>query len=279
MREYFPILVAKRDGTTVQTNSSYSGINYPYHNVVVDWVVAGGSASDSTKSAMSAFFTGLDADGITYGSSGKIKRLNLFCGASLTDCLRPQILSLGNSTDTNNGPFVSGDYVETGSSGGLTGDGSTKYLSTGVSNSDSAIPQQDYSVGTYLKFSSFSGNTYALGSDASNRSLALYASGTLAYYFTLGSGASQSTPTQGWFSGGTSTDFGRLFKNGTQVSTTAANPTVLSGTIEVFRATSNVLSSTVKVASYYIGQYLGATDQANLYSRMQTFQTSLGRQV
>ena len=39
---------------------------------------------------------------------------------------------LGNATDTNVGPFSSGDYVETGASGGLLGNGSSKYLNTGL---------------------------------------------------------------------------------------------------------------------------------------------------
>jgi hypothetical protein len=51
-------------------------------------------------------------------------------GATATSYNQPRY---GNATDTNTGPFVSGDYAETGASGGLTGNGTTKTLRHGVS--------------------------------------------------------------------------------------------------------------------------------------------------
>lgn len=98
-------------------------------------VANGGSVSGSTLNAVSKFCASIAAAGIR----DRFYRLNLFCGTGLPACLVPlyrgQSLGgtqFGNTTDTNNGPFVSGDYAETGSSGGLQGNGSTKYLATGI---------------------------------------------------------------------------------------------------------------------------------------------------
>ena len=94
----------------------------------------GGTVSGSTLMAVSRFCRAIDAAGIR----DRFWRLNLFAGTGLNACLVPLYrgpsrtgTQYGNSTDTNNGPFVSGDYEETGASGGLKGNGSSKYLNTG----------------------------------------------------------------------------------------------------------------------------------------------------
>lgn len=97
-------------------------------------VANGGTVSGSTLSAVDKFCKAIDSAGIR----DRIYRLNLICGTGLNAALVPLYRGLsragtqfGNTTDTNNGPFVSGDYEETGASGGLKGNGSTKYLDTG----------------------------------------------------------------------------------------------------------------------------------------------------
>jgi hypothetical protein len=98
-------------------------------------VANGGSVSASTMRAVSTFCASIDAAGIR----DRFYRLNLFCGDGLTAALVPlyraesrTATARGNATDTNNGPFVSGDYNNTGSSAGLIANGS-KYLATGLS--------------------------------------------------------------------------------------------------------------------------------------------------
>jgi hypothetical protein len=85
--------------------------------------------------AVSKFCADIDAAGIR----DKLYRVNLFAGTGLNACLVPLYrgqsrtgTQYGNTTDTNQGPFVSGDYAETGASGGLKGNGSSKYLDTGL---------------------------------------------------------------------------------------------------------------------------------------------------
>jgi hypothetical protein len=101
---------------------------------------SGGSVSLATAQAVSDFCTAIDAAGIR----DRFYRLNLFCGtadASLiavrTPLYRGPSLAgtqYGNSLDTNVN-FAITDYAETGASGGLTGNGSTRYLQTGIAPS------------------------------------------------------------------------------------------------------------------------------------------------
>jgi hypothetical protein len=95
-------------------------------------VANGGSVSASTLKAVGKFCADIDKAGLR----DRFYRLNLFCGSNLNAVLVPLYrgpsrtgTQYGNTTDTNNGPFVSGDYVE---NSGLKGNGSSKYLETGV---------------------------------------------------------------------------------------------------------------------------------------------------
>jgi hypothetical protein len=103
-------------------------------------IANGGTVSGSTLTAVSNFCRSIDAASIR----DRFFRLNLFAGTGLSAALVPlfrgQSLTgtqFGNSTDTNIN-FVSGDYVETGSTGGVLGNGSNKYLNTGLNAS--AVP-------------------------------------------------------------------------------------------------------------------------------------------
>lgn len=116
-----------------------SGV-HPEANAWRTAVVAnGGSVSASTMKNVSKFCADIDAAGIR----DKFYRLNLFCGTGLNAALVPLYrgtsrtgTQYGNTTDTNNGPFVSGDYADnsglTGTGNNGVGVGSSKYLSTGL---------------------------------------------------------------------------------------------------------------------------------------------------
>jgi hypothetical protein len=109
-----------------------------FHPEASDWrsrvIANGGTVSGSTLTAVSNFCRSIDSAGIR----DRFYRLNLFCGSDLSACLVPLYrgqsrtgTQFGNTTDTNNN-FVSGDYSLSGSAAGLTGNGTTKYLATGV---------------------------------------------------------------------------------------------------------------------------------------------------
>jgi hypothetical protein len=79
------------------------------------------------------------------GIRDRFYRLNLFCGTGLNAALVPLYRGpslggtpLGNATDTNLGSpaFLTGDYNETGVNAGLNGDGTSKYLDTGLNLSE-----------------------------------------------------------------------------------------------------------------------------------------------
>jgi len=148
-------------------------------------VANGGSVSASTMKAVSTFCAAINAASLR----DLFYRLNLFAGTGLNAALVPLYrgpsrtgTQYGNATDTNVGPFVSGDYSEsTGLSGGSAS--SNKYLNTGLSPDDIGALTQHFSyyhiedspltnqrpigvfsVGNNLFLSRFSGSPVVLNS-------------------------------------------------------------------------------------------------------------------
>lgn len=102
-------------------------------------VANGGSVSGTTLSAVSKFCASIASAGIR----DRFYRLNLFCGTGLAACLVPLYRGpslggtlYGNATDTNNGPFVSGDYSESAGLSRVVAE--AKRLDTGLATS--ALP-------------------------------------------------------------------------------------------------------------------------------------------
>jgi hypothetical protein len=92
----------------------------------------GGTVSTATANAVNTFCNDIESAGIR----DRFYRLNLFAGTGLSAALVPLYrgpdrtgTQTGGTTDTNNGPFVTGDYSETT---GLQGNGTSKWLDTGL---------------------------------------------------------------------------------------------------------------------------------------------------
>lgn len=109
----------------------------------------GGTFTGSTLAAVSQFCRDIDAAGIR----DRFYRLNLFCGENLSAALVPLYRAesstasvRGNNTDTNTN-FVSGDFNNTGSASGLSGNGSTKYLATGINGNTLTATNTHLGVG------------------------------------------------------------------------------------------------------------------------------------
>jgi hypothetical protein len=112
--------------------------NQSWHVEALDWANRarrnGGQVTDDTISAVSRFCNAAD-DG---DFRSVIYRLNLFCGSNLAACLVPLYrgpkfggTNYGSATETNVN-FVSADFVERGTGGGLKGSlDVVKYLDTG----------------------------------------------------------------------------------------------------------------------------------------------------
>jgi len=141
----------------------------PAHPDAINWLDRvrrnGGSASQQTILAVSQFCEDIEAAGLRR----RFLRVNLFCGDQLAAALTPLYLSgstspaaIGNQTDTNNGPFVQADYIERGALGGLQGNGATKFLNTGLLQSQiTSLNDSHASIsGTLLETS---GDKMALG--------------------------------------------------------------------------------------------------------------------
>ncbi len=262
-----------------------------------DWVsrvvAAGGTVSSGTQSAALAFCSAIyDAN-----LRGVFLRLNLFAGDSLTAALIPLFRStsygasvVGNASDTNIN-FVSGDYSE---STGLKGNGSSKYLNTGVTTENLLAAISVHLAASGTSFST-SGTATVMGSfDGSAASLCSMESSITV------SGASRTAFRSGTFTDGqlpvvtpssteshvigtrTSATAAALYRGGSSVATSTAR-TVASVSARSFFvfATSNGASvsnyNAAGLTSYSIGTGLTASQVSAYSTALIAFNTALGR--
>jgi hypothetical protein len=271
------------------------------HPEASDWagrvIANGGSVSLSTLRAVSTFCDGIDRASIR----SRFYRLNLFCGTGLSAALVPlyrgQSLGgtqFGNATDTNVN-FAAGDYVETGSTGGLKGNGTSKYLDTGFaasaltpSSAHAAAYAETLTADTtadkvLLMAHSQFGGIYGIGSrDGGNLAV------NFGYAGTPTSARTDPIPPASsglLLSSATSTTDLRFFHNGNQtfLQSAARNEAALSTrSVFVFAANANGTPSArtaARLRAYSCGLGMTAA-QASAYSTaMQAFQTALTRNV
>lgn len=284
---YTPPAAAHPDfGTVPQSSDAASWMDRVYAN--------GGSVTARTADAVNRFCNAIEAAGIR----GKFYRLNLFGGMGLNSCIVPLYrgpslagTQYGNAVDTNVGPFTNGDFSETRSGGGLRGNGTSKYLQTGLAGNVLATGDRHlcaYEVSREPDaYRAFLGTQDEVG-------------GT--YYWTLSTGADATTITgvTGAFVSSTGNSVGGmwlmsepsnsstiLYKNGASV---ASSSSALRGlpsaqTIPVFAYQASPSSpsiagySSARLGAYSIGLSLSEAQAAAYYNAMQAFQTALGRQV
>jgi len=267
------------------------------HQDALDWarrvVTNGGSVSQPTLRSVSAFCDAIDRAGIR----DRFYRLNLFCGAGLSACLVPlyrgQSLvgtQYGGTTDTNNGPFVSADYTETGASGGLIGNTTTKYLNTGLA--PNALPQ--VTTG-HLSFWTRGGSVAAvrrpIGTEATvtaNRFLLdrrpTANAGDLSHWGSLAAGNNTDDSTAGLFSGSrtSATDL-RLYKNGAQIGGTQTGSATMTAHAHPFLVFAGNVNGTPgnyyerRMAAYSIGDGLTGAQMTSFYNALNTFMGAMSR--
>lgn len=256
-------------------------------------IANGGTVSGSTLAAVSKFCFSIDAANIR----DRFYRLNLFCGNNLLACLVPLYrgqsrtsTQYGNTTDTNNGPFISGDYTETTASGGLwyggVGTNTSKRLDTGFPANTLTVGDRhlaayeivnattDYS-GSLQYFSSAIGRHWRLGT-WTNVNNYIYSA------FANVGGQPVFTKATGFIVGQNDSDTaGTIYRNGVSVSSVTGGiaNAVDSSTVQVLGHSSGEFSE-ARLGGYSIGQRFTSTQQvAAYYSAMQAFQTALGRNV
>jgi hypothetical protein len=270
-----------------------------------DWATRvtanGGTVSSTTLAAVSKFCAAINAAGIR----DRFARLNLFCGnsdASLNAVRTPLYIAdslggsnFGDAMDANNN-FVAGDYAQTGSSGGLTGNGTNKSLDTGFIPSNLTFSDSHFSIyGANLASPTTSFRTHGSRTRGSTPLeqfvLQLRAGGNLVNLYAANNSNStnaSASAAQGALENGhvlgtsiASNDH-RMFGNGTQLNNSTTN---LSGPLNAVAvhlyvlnqsgSLSEYVSSTL--SAYSIGKGLTSTQAAAYYTALHAFQTTLGR--
>jgi hypothetical protein len=203
---------------------------------------------------------------------------------------------LGGETDTNNN-FVSGDYVESGASGGLLGNGSSKYLNTGLTldgmgffstghvsayhSTPTGSNSNRYFIGC---FGPSNLNRVTLGSDifATSEVTGHYGGGPLArqtgYGTQTGAPAghrviSRETPTSLTH-----------YLNGSSVASNTGGSSPSSNAVSMFVHALNVNGTASyfnnsRIMAYSIGAALSSAQNSSYYTAMQAFQTALARNL
>lgn len=275
-----------------------SGV-HPEANAWRTAVVAnGGSVSASTMKNVSKFCADIDAAGIR----DKFYRLNLFCGTGLNAALVPLYrgasrtgTQYGNTTDTNNGPFVSGDYVETGSTGGLQGNGTSKYLNTGL-EMNFTTPRNIH-LAAYVSNWNSSNNAAMIGADTDGDGQSpRFLQGLVSFgganrvnvFYNIGTNFIQADKTQTYdpvFMVGQATASGaNLYANGTSVATggdagSGTNSRTYPMYVFAFNNRNNSVQyrANARIEAYSAGLALTAAQVTSYKNALSTFLTAMGR--
>ena len=273
--------------------------NHPEAQVWRNAVVGGGgSVSTATLKAVSDFCKSIDAAGIR----SKFRRLNLFCGnsdASLVAVRTPLYrgesrtgTQYGSSLDTNVN-FVEGDYTETGASGGLLGNGTSKYLNTGF-NVDQLPGAANCHIASYIRGTQDIASARTLvgvlfNSVTDRYRLFLQLSGSSAPNYgiqtELGKANSASANNRTNTNGGlliasrTSTTSLTLYDDAVSIGTSAVSTAETTGASSFFVFARNGPTEYYngRMAAYSIGAGLSGAEATSYYSAMNTFQTALSR--
>lgn len=262
-----------------------------------DWVArvvaAGGTVSSGTQAAVLTFVRAIYAANLR----GSFYRLNLFAGDSLAAALIPLFRStlyggtvMGSASDTNVN-FVSADYAE---ASGLKGNGSSKYLNTGLtteefSNSISVHLAASGTSFTTGSAASLVGSYDGLAGSLCSLESALTVSAALRCTFRFGTftdGQSPTTTTSATESHliatRTAANAAAIYRGGSSVatSTTRTVPSVSPRAFFVF-ATSNFGGvanyNAARMTSYSIGAGLTASQVSAYSTALIAFNAALGR--
>ena len=267
------------------------------HPEAADWrsrvITNGGTVSASTLKAVDTFCKAISSAGLR----DRFYRLNLFAGTGLSAALVPLYrgtslggTQYGGTTDTNTN-FVSGDYVETGATGGLLGNGTSKHLNTGFRTQDFASVS-DVHLGVWWRGGTVTDTRRPIGCfGASNDNFHIdtrlaVGGGNLA---VLGQSATVTTGVldqseQSIIASRTSTTNSVYYKNGTSAATSTTSVTGVTGTSQVigvftglFSGTSGGAWSPHRLNGYSIGAGLSGAQASAFHTAWAAFQTALTR--
>ena len=265
-----------------------------------DWInrvyANGGSVSSATAQAVSVFCESIASAGIR----DRFYRVNLFAGnsdASLNAVRTPLFLGpslggtqYGGTTDTNNN-FLAADYNE---ASGLQGNGSTKYLNTGVPMNFANL--RDYHMSAYV--ASVTGNAGFIGADTDGdgvsprgfQSLASFASATRVWvWYNIGTTFRESTNSSNSYTPGLLTGVGSAAANNLYVGSSsvasvgAGTNETISRTFPVYvfahngRNASVLTYANARLGGYSLGLTMTATQVGQYNTALAAFNAALGR--
>jgi hypothetical protein len=225
--------------------------------------------------------------------------MGIFCGSNLNAALVPLYrgpslggTQYGNTTDTNvGGLFVSGDYNETGASGGLKGNGTTKHLDTGFAQSTVPLSNLHLSASFLQMDTSGTAERVLIGHyNASQADFAVLrsavTSGNMEFFAGSFSGASSTSylssasHLMGVRSSQTSAV---MYSAGVSVGTSATNvgsPSTSALSYFVFARNNGGTADTrtsVRIRMYSIGQAIDAAGASAFANAVAAFNTAMGR--
>jgi hypothetical protein len=225
------------------------------------------------------------------GIRDRFYRLNLFCGSNLNAALVPLYrgpslggTQYGGTTDTNNAFVgVGTDYAETGVSGGLTGNGTSKYLDTGFSM-DTLPSTTSGHAAVYCPNRSFRSAFTGMVGVGTTGSTGFGISTDTSVYGVWGAFAFVANSANGMLlvsreSGSLLTTYANAASIATN--TTTVTPSAIARNAVVFanRASPTVVDNfdSRRYCGYSIGLGMTAAQVSAYYTAMQAFQTALGR--
>lgn len=255
-----------------------------------------GSAKPSTRLAATAWFR----DVRTAGLRSKIVRANLMCGNNIASATYCVIYDKGNAfNDINhNGAFNSGNYFESGTGGGISGDAATsKYLQTKLVPSTDLTSIGDVHYSYYVtgpivettvimgcqNASSLTRTMYSYANYTGVGSIAVIGAQSVAANYALD--ATDTVATGGYYVGSrVSSSSLKLYKNAVNTASAATPTGNLPDTTDgfyIFAFADNTTPSAPTnrtLGGYTIGAGLSASDIAIMYLAFQRFETALARQ-
>lgn len=246
---------------------------------VSDWAdvrvpAAGGAVSAATKDTVNAFTLAAK----TKGYWPKLNRVSIFGTNGFTGLNVPLKVGLGAATDTFVN-FVAGDYSL---ATGLTGNGTTKYLNTGLLAN--ALTNNDTHAAIYDR--SLVSVTCAAGERASLRMI-VFGSQIFSDQYDSANGRVATAGLTGAMgfacTSRTASNSHVIYRNGVSVANNATSGGALTAiSMYVFAENNAGVAASLSAASlgaYSFGSGLTAADAANYNTDMEALQDALGRGV
>jgi hypothetical protein len=233
------------------------------------------------------------------GIRDRFYRLNLFCGSNLNAALVPLYrgpslggTQYGGATDTNNAFVGIGtDYAETGASGGLKGNGSTKYLDTGLAGNTFSAGDRHCSAywnanATLTGNRAFIGNTDTTSTtawmDIHSRFSSAGSEGQVTASFSLTHTTANRHQLLQYIGANSAVSYSDGGDKQTRTTFPSGSPTASATNWFVFGINPSLfggIKSDGRICTYSIGLSMSDSNALAFYNAVHAFQTALGRQA